>query len=166
MTKSAGTSFDLDEFDVRLLDLLQENNQRTSEELAELVHLSPASCLRRVKRLRESKAIAADVSIVSPEVIGQRMTVIVLVSFEREQHHLLDAFKDAMQAQPQVTQCYYVTGAADFVMVLSVKDVAEYEAFTQRFFFENCNVKRFDTFVAMSRTKFDVSVRASVALEK
>ena len=164
MTKNDNNSFDLDEFDIKLLDALQENNQRTSEELADLVHLSPASCLRRAKRLRETKVIARDVSIVAQEVIGPRMTMIVLVSFEREQHDLIDAFKASMRANPQVTQCYYVTGTIDFVMMISVRDVADYEAFTRKFFFENRNVKRFDTLVVMSCAKFDMSVKASLAL--
>jgi hypothetical protein len=47
-----------------------------------------------------------------------------------------------------------------------VKDVAAYEAFTRKFFFENRNVKRFETLVVMSCAKFDVSVKASLALEK
>ena len=153
----------LDEFDIRILDALQDNNQRTSEELAELVHLSPASCLRRARRLREMKAIVADVSIVAPEVIGPRMTMIVLVSFEREQHDLIDSFKASMRADPQVTQCYYVTGSVDFVLFVSARDLADYERFTQKFFFENRNVRKFETMVVMSCAKFDISVRASVA---
>ena len=166
MAKSTTIPFELDEFDIKLLDALQENNQRTSEELADLVHLSPASCLRRAKRLRESKVICADVSIVAPEVIGPRMTMVVMVSFEREQHDLIDAFKASMRANPQVTQCYYVTGTVDFVMMISVRDVADYEAFTRKFFFENRNVKRFETLVVMSCAKFDMSVKASLALER
>lgn len=153
----------LDEFDIKILDALQDDNQRTSEQLAELVHLSPASCLRRARRLREMKAIVADVSIVAPEVIGPRMTMIVLVSFEREQHDLVDSFKASMRADPQVTQCYYVTGSVDFVLFVSARDLADYERFTQKFFFENRNVRKFETMVVMSCAKFDISVRASVA---
>ena len=155
--------FELDEFDLRLLDALQENNQRTSEELAELVHLSPPSCLRRARRLRKSGVIAADVSIVSPDIIGPRVTMIVLVSFEREKHHLIDAFKVSVLANPHVIQCYCVAGAADFVMIVSVRDVAEYEIFTRRFFLENRHVSRYETLVATSCAKFDISVRASAA---
>jgi Lrp/AsnC family transcriptional regulator, leucine-responsive regulatory protein len=163
MTKAANLAAQLDEFDLKILDALQENNQRTSEELADLVHLSPASCLRRARRLREMKAIVADVSLVAPEVIGPRMTMVVLVSFEREQHDLIDSFKDCMRADPQVTQCYYVTGSVDFVLFVSARDLSDYERFTQKFFFENRNVKKFETMVVMSCAKFDLSVRASVA---
>lgn len=162
MTRLLTAPVELDEFDLRLLDALQENNLRTSEELAEIVHLSSASCLRRSRRLREAKVICGDVSIVAPEALGQRMTMIVLVSLEHEQTHLVDAFKASMRATPQVTQCYYVTGPADFVIVVSVKDMDDYERFTRQLFFDNRNVRRFETLVVMSRTKFDVSVRASV----
>jgi Lrp/AsnC family leucine-responsive transcriptional regulator len=164
MTKTSSLAAQLDEFDIKILDALQDNNQRTSEELANLVHLSPASCLRRARRLREMKAIIADVSIVAPEVIGPRMTMIVLVSFEREQHDLIDSFKASMRADPQVTQCYYVTGTVDFVLFVSARDLADYERFTQKFFFENRNVKKFETMVVMSCAKFDISVRTSVAM--
>lgn len=161
MTRLSTPLADLDEFDLRLLDALQENNQRTSDELAEIVHLSPASCLRRTRRLRDSKVICGDVSIVAPEALGQRMTMIVLVSLEQEKLHLIDAFKASMRNTPQVTQCYYVTGAADFVIVVSVRDMDDYEAFTRQLFFENRNVRRFETLVVMGRTKFEPGVRAS-----
>jgi Lrp/AsnC family leucine-responsive transcriptional regulator len=92
------------------------------------------------------------------------MTMIVLVSFEREQYDVVNAFKASMRAHPQVTQCYYVTGTADFVLLISVRDVADYEAFTQRIFFENRNVKRFETMVVMSCAKFELGIRASGAI--
>jgi len=154
----------LDSFDIKLLSALQENNQRTSEELAALVNLSPAACLRRVKRLRDTRVISADVSIVAPEALGQRMTVIVVVALERDQQDLTEAFMASMRAAPQVTQCYYVTGQADFVLVVSVRDMEEYEAFTQAFFAGNRNVKRFDTMVVMKRAKFEPGIKASIAL--
>lgn len=163
MTKITNLGDQLDEFDLRILEALQENNQRTSEELAGLVHLSSASCLRRMRRLREIKAIVADVSIVAPEVTGPRMKAIVLVSLERDQHDLMDTFKASMRDNPQVTQCYYVTGNVDFMVMVSVRDVAEYEEFTRRFLIENRNVKRFETLVVMNCVKFQPGVRLSTA---
>ena len=163
MTNPGKTTVPLDNFDIKLLTALQENNQRTSEELAALVSLSPAACLRRVKRLRDTRVISADVSVVSPEALGQRMTMIVVVSLERDQHDLIDAFMASMRGTPQVTQCYYVTGQADFVLVISVRDMEDYDAFTRAFFAENRNVKRFDTMVVMKRAKFELGVKAATA---
>jgi Lrp/AsnC family leucine-responsive transcriptional regulator len=148
----------IDAFDAKILAILQEDNQVTSHELAQRVNLSPASCLRRVKRLRAEGVIAADVSIVAPEAIGKRLTMIVLVTVEREQPQLLDEFRRSMMQIPEVMQCYYVTGDADFVLVVSVVDMQEYEAFTNRFLFENRNVRRFQTMVVMSKVKFSCKV--------
>lgn len=151
----------LDKFDVKILAALQENNQRTSDQLAELVHLSPATCLRRVKALRDAKIISADVSIVSPDALGRQMTMVVLVSLESDQRHLMESFKASMNAAPQVLQCYYVTGPVDMVMVISVRDMQDFECFTREIFAENRNVKRFETMVVINRTKFELGPRFS-----
>jgi Lrp/AsnC family leucine-responsive transcriptional regulator len=114
--------------------------------------------------LRDTRVISADVSVVAPEAFGQRMTMIVVVALERDQHDLTDAFMASMRGTPQVTQCYYVTGQADFVLVISVRDMDDYDNFTRSFFAANRNVKRFDTMVVMKRAKFELSVKASQAL--
>jgi len=144
----------LDAFDAQILNVLQKDNQITSAEMATQVNLSPASCLRRMRRLREDGTIVADVSIVAPEAVGRNLTMIVLVSVERERPELLDEFKRSMQRTPEVMQCYYVTGDADFVLLVTAADMADYESFTQRFFFENPNIRRFSTMVVMNRVKF------------
>jgi Lrp/AsnC family transcriptional regulator, leucine-responsive regulatory protein len=162
--KRAKSAVSLDDFDIKLLCVLQENNQRTSEELGALVNLSPAACLRRVRRLRDTHVISADVSVIAPEALGQRMTMIVIVALVRDQNDLTEAFITSMRGTPQVTQCYYVTGQADFVLVVSVRDMEDYEIFTRTFFAENRNVRRFDTMVVMKRAKFDLGVKASTAL--
>ncbi|TGR95743.1 Lrp/AsnC family transcriptional regulator, partial [Mesorhizobium sp. M2E.F.Ca.ET.209.01.1.1] len=59
---------------------------------------------------------------------------------------------------PQVQQCYYVTGEADFILVVTVATMADYETLTRRLFFANNNVKRFRTFVAMDRVKVGLEV--------
>ena len=148
----AGGTVELDDFDRRLLDALQADNRRTGEELADIVGLSPAACLRRAQRLRDEKVIERDVSILAPEALGRRLTMIVLVTLERESPDVVDAFKRSMRQAPEVMQCYYVTGAADFVLVLTADDMADYEAFTRRYLFER-NVRRFETMAVMDRVK-------------
>jgi Lrp/AsnC family transcriptional regulator, leucine-responsive regulatory protein len=148
---------DLDEFDRRLLDALQADNRRTGEELADLVGLSPAACLRRAQRLRESGVIEREIAILAPELVGRRLTMVVLVTLEREHANIIDEFKRLMQRAPEVMQCYYVTGAADFVLVVTVEDIGEYEAFTQRYLFASY-VKRFESMAVMGRVKFDTAI--------
>ena len=148
----------MDNFDRKLLGLVQRDNRLTADQLSDRVGLSPSACQRRLKRLRDNGIIAADVSIVSPEAVGRRLTMIVQVILEREQPDLIDAFKRSMRATPEVMQCYYVTGETDFVLILTVKDMPDYEDFTRRFFFENPNVMRFNTTMVMDRVKAGLQV--------
>lgn len=148
----------MDDFDRKLLALVQENARLTADQLGERVGLSASACHRRLKRLRETGVIEAEIAVISPEAVGRSLTMIVEVSLEREHPHIVDAFKRSMRATPEVMQCYYVTGDADFVIVLTARDMKSYERFTQRFFFDNPQVRRFRTFVVMDRTKVGLGV--------
>lgn len=147
-----------DEFDIRLLEALQEDNLLSASKLADQTRLSPGSCLRRIKRMREEGVIAKDVSILNPEAVGRKLTMVVLVSLERERVDLIEEFKKSMMKTSEVMQCYYVTGDADFVLVVTAVDMSDYEEFTKRFFFENTNVRKFTTLVVMNRVKFGTAI--------
>lgn len=144
---------ELDRIDAALLNAVQTNNRLTSDELAELVNLSPTACHRRLKRLRAEGVIEADVAIVSPKAVGRQVTVIVLVSLERERADIIDRFKTAIRNTREVMIGYYVTGDADFILVVTAKDMEGYEQFTRRFFYENHDIKGFKTMVVMDRVK-------------
>lgn len=152
--KSATGEIKLDVFDIALLNLVQENNLATSEQLASKVGLSATACQRRLKRLRAEKIIASDVSIVAPEATGAPVTLIVMISLEREQFELLDSFRRRIASYPEVTQCYYVTGAVDFIMIVRVSSMEAYAEFTERAFFGDKNIKAFQTFATMRTEKF------------
>jgi len=148
----------MDTFDAKLLNLIQENNRLTTEQLSEAVGLSPTACQRRLKKFRENGTIARDIAIISPQAVGRRMTMIVQVSLEREQPEHLDKFKNSMLETPEVMQCYYVTGSADFILILTAKDMQDYEHFTRRFFLDNSNIRNFVTSVVMDHIKVGLSV--------
>ena len=143
----------LDEFDLRLLRLVQDNNRLTNYDLSQAVGLSPSACQRRLAKLRENGVIEADIAVVSPAAVGRQLTMIVDVTLERERPDIMDDFKRAMLATPEVMQCYYVTGDADFILLLTARDMRHYEEFTKQFFFANSNIRRFHTRVVMDRVK-------------
>lgn len=143
----------LDKFDKAILNILQTNNRTTSDVISEQIGLSPAAVQRRIKKLRQDHIIQADVSIIDRQAIGRAMTFIVQVTMERERSDLLNAFKKRMKQNPQVQQCYYVTGSADFIVILTAADMAAYEQFTKQYFFDNSNIKSFQTNVAMDVVK-------------
>lgn len=153
-----GQAHSLDHFDRAILNLVQDDNQLTSAQIGDQVGLSSTACLRRLARLRENGVIKGDVAIIDPAVAGARVTLIVQVSLEREQASLLEQFKKAMSVLPEVTQCYYVTGAHDFILIVNVRDMAAYDEFTQEHFFNNANVRQFYTSVVMREVKFSTRI--------
>jgi Lrp/AsnC family leucine-responsive transcriptional regulator len=146
-------TMDLDKIDARILDLVQRNNRLTSEELGEKVGLSATGVQRRLKRLRSEGVIEGDVSIVSPRAIGRNVTMLVLVSLERERADIVDRFKQAICNTTEVMSGFYVTGDADFVLLVTANNMEDYEQFTRRFFYENADIKSFKTMVVMDRVK-------------
>lgn len=146
-------SVELDELDLRLLKELQQSNQLPVSELAERVNSSPATCLRRVKRLRETGVIVADVSVIDPVMLGRSMTVIVEVTIERERADLIDQFKKSVLRNERILHCYYVTGDADFVLLVHVADMEEYDAIITNLFHDNANIKQFKSLIAIRRIK-------------
>lgn len=149
---------DLDEADLTILRVLQSDCRIGLERLAHECGLSVPSVQRRVKRLRETGMIQKEIAVLDPARFDYKMTFIVLVELERESLQQLDLFRKRAKAEPQVQQCYYVTGEADFILVCAARDMQDFEAMTHRLFFENSNVRRFRTSIAMDRTKVGLSL--------
>jgi Lrp/AsnC family leucine-responsive transcriptional regulator len=153
-----GSSADLDAFDLAILNIVQEDNQLSSHQIGAQVGLSPSAVQRRLRRLREAGVIIADVSLIAPAVAGNRVTIIVEVSLEREQLQQRQEFERSVRTLPEVVQCYYVTGNSDYVLILNMKSMEEYSRFTDEIFFSNPNIKQFHTAVVMKPIKFTTHV--------
>lgn len=151
----------LDAHDRQILDAMQQNARVGLESLAADTGLSVASVQRRVRRLRDDGVIAAEIAVLDPAKLGQTMTFVVMVELERERLDQIDAFARRAEAEPQVQQCYYVTGDADFCLICTASDMQDFEALTHRLFFDSANVRRFRTSVVMGRKK--VGLRVSVS---
>lgn len=143
----------MDRFDSLILQALQGNARLTADALAPLVGLSPDACRKRLAKLRSSGVIEAEIAILRPERVGRGLILIVEVTLQNERKADLDRFKARMQDAPEVMQCYYVTGNADFFLILSARDMADYEDFARRHFFAEDNVLRFRTSAVMDRVK-------------
>ena len=148
----------LDAVDLRLLEHLQMDASLTNEALAARMHVSPATCLRRVKRLVERGVIERRVAILSPERLGAGLTAIVEVTLDRQGAEHLAAFEARAVAEPAVLQCHRVTPGPDFVLVLQAADMPAYHALVQRLFTEDANVRNLKAFFSVHRAKFETRV--------
>lgn len=150
----------LDKYDRKLLAEVQQDARLPQNELGARVNLSTAAVNRRLKRLADAGAIEKYTALVAPAALGYALTIVATVEVESEQIDLLDSMKRSFESCPQVQQCYYVAGEWDFVLILAVRDMEQYNALTRRLFFSNNNVKRFKTLVAMDRVKTGLEVPA------
>lgn len=149
---------DLTASDRTILKMLQSNARERLENIAFEAEISVATVQRRIRALKEHGYIEKDVTLLSPPALGFKMTFLVLVELERERIDQLDAFRRKTRAEPQVQQCYYITGDADFALIALARDMDDFQALTQRLFFDDSNVKRFRTSVVMDRSKVGLDV--------
>jgi Lrp/AsnC family transcriptional regulator, leucine-responsive regulatory protein len=144
-----------DDIDRRLLDLLQDDASRTNQALAEAAGVSPATALRRVRRLTETGVIERQVAVLAPRLFDEGLTAITEVSLDRQGAELLDAFEARATAEAGVQQCYRVSPGPDFVLVAWVRDMAEWGALVQRLFTQDANVRNVKTYFSVRRAKFE-----------
>lgn len=156
--ESATVPAGLDAIDRKILNLLQEDNQITNQDLAAKVGISPPPCHRRVKRLRAEGIIQRDVALVDPVKVGRSMIVFASITLERQREDLLENFERKMGRCPEVMQCYFVSGDADYLVVVSVADMAHYNDFARRVFANEPNIRMFRSSLCLSRVKYDTKI--------
>ncbi len=145
---------ELDQIDLQLLDALQHDASLSNVALAERVHVSPPTCLRRVKRLVEGGWIERQVAILSRDKLGAGLQALVEVTLDRQGAEHLDAFEARAVADDAVQQCWRVSPGPDFMLVIQACDMPAYLAVTQRLFTQDANVRNVKAFFATKRAKF------------
>jgi Lrp/AsnC family transcriptional regulator, leucine-responsive regulatory protein len=148
----------LDRLDVRLLACLQDDNLQTADRLAERVGRSPSAVARRLRRLRGSGAVAADVSVVAEEAAGQPLFALVQLQLERHAPQAADLVRRRLVGSPNVQICLDVSGTFDIVLLVVVRDMDAYNAFADSMLEAEPAVRRFETSFVKRR------VKASLAL--
>lgn len=148
----------LDELDRRILNALQTDASHTNAELAELVHVSPPTCLRRVKQLTDSGVIERQVAIVDPAKVGAGLTAIVEITLDVQAAERMDEFETLAALENAVLQCYRVTPGPDFVLVVQVADMPAYHALAHRLFTAHANVRNVKAYFSTHRSKFDTRI--------
>lgn len=148
----------LDHIDLQLLRQLQTDASLTNQTLAERVHVSPPTCLRRVSRLRDAGLIEREIAILSvdtiAQVIGHGLCAVVEITLDRQDSAALEAFEQKVANEDAVQQCYRVSPGPDFVLVVHAADMPDYLALTQRLFTADANVRNVKSFFSVKRSKF------------
>lgn len=156
---------ELDDFDRRLLNLVQSDAAQTAEVLAEKVGLSPSAVQRRLRRLRETGVIVRETAIIDPKHIGSPVSFIVALQVERERPEMLNQLRAWLEKQDSVQQAFYVTGEADFMLVVTAPNTEAYDTLMTQLMTENPNVKRFTTSLALGIVKRGLAIPVPLTQE-
>jgi Lrp/AsnC family transcriptional regulator, leucine-responsive regulatory protein len=146
---------ELDATDRRLLELLQTDASLTNQALAEAAHTSPATALRRVRRLLDAGVIERQVALLNPDRLGRGLTALVEITLDRQGAEHLDAFEQRIAGDDEVQQLWRVSPGPDFVLVVHCADMAGYQALAQRLFTQDANVRNVKAYFALKRAKFE-----------
>ena len=152
-----------DSFDLKLLNELQADADRTAEQLAEIVALSPSAIARRIRRLRESGAIARTISLLSAEIVDRRLRAIVRLQLhEHKQATDFNEFRTRLKARDEVQLCLEVSGSDDMLLLVACRDMAEFNAFADTELAASTIVRRYET----SFVKKEIKNRPMVRLDE
>jgi DNA-binding Lrp family transcriptional regulator len=117
----------LDSIDVRMLKLLRSDGRISNVDLATKVGLSPSACLRRLRLLEQSGVIRGYTAIIDENASRQGTVVIVQITLERQTDDCLQRFETAIRRNPEIRECYLMTGVSDYLLHVVVSDAADYE---------------------------------------
>ena len=152
----------IDRTDIQLLDMMQLDATLSNQALAERVHISPPTCLRRVKRLKDAGLIEREIALLNPDklakIIGHGLTAIVEITLDRQGDEHLHAFEQRVIADTAVQQCYRTSPGPDLVLVVHVANMPAYLALSQRLFTSDANVRNVKAFFSVKRSKFESKV--------
>ncbi|HEV2268682.1 MAG TPA: Lrp/AsnC family transcriptional regulator [Steroidobacteraceae bacterium] len=149
---------DLDDFDRRLLNLVQVDAGQTAEQLAGNVGLSASAVQRRLNRLREAGVIIREAAILDPKSLGSPTFFLASLQIERERPELIAQLRTWLAGQEQVQQAFMVTGQADFMLVVTAPNAESYEALMARLISDNPNVRCFTTSMVLSVIKRSLAI--------
>jgi Lrp/AsnC family leucine-responsive transcriptional regulator len=155
----------IDRTDIQLLDMMQSDATLSNQALAERAHISPPTCLRRVKRLRDAGLIEREVAILSPDklahITGYGLTAIVEITLDRQGDEHLSIFENRVIEDSAVQQCYRTSPGPDFVLIVHVTDMPAYLLLSQRLFTGDANVRNVKAFFSVKRSKYQPKVLLS-----
>jgi Lrp/AsnC family transcriptional regulator, leucine-responsive regulatory protein len=162
MSIEFNSAIELDETDLRLLKALQTDASPSNQDLAAMVHVSPPTCLRRVKRLHDLGLIERQVAVLQADrlkaLIGAGLTAIIEITFTEQTEDVLAAFEARMLLEHHVQQCYRVSPGPDMVLIVQVRDMPAYLQLAQRLFTQDAKVRNVKSFFSVKRTKFSTAL--------
>ena len=121
----------LSEQDVKILDLLQRDCDRSSAEVAEVLNISQSPCWRRINRLEKKEVIQKKVAILDRKTLNMDLVAFTTINLSEAGRRNMELFEEAVSKLSEVVECYTMTGSWDYMLKVVVKDIRQYEQFVR-----------------------------------
>ena len=157
---------ELDHFDIHILNLLQQNNKLTIQEIAKQVSLSVPPCQRRIARLKETGVIQSNVVLVNPEKIGRFINILLHLNLIQ---HTKDNIQDLTQdiaERHEVLQMYVISGSSDIMLNLCVRDMEHYNSFLHEVISKKSYISAFTSHFCLGISKNSTFLDIASLLKK
>jgi Lrp/AsnC family transcriptional regulator, leucine-responsive regulatory protein len=149
----------VDQIDRTILDILQANADLPAKVIAEQVNLSASAVERRIARLKQEGVIDRIVAVVNPKASGRPLSILVELEIQNEHRHTLELLQRWLDRAPEVQSCWYVTGDMDFVLLVTVRNLDEYNAFIDRLMSEQqAIVRKYKSLIALKTIKHGMAM--------
>ncbi len=125
-------SIELTPQDIKILDILQRDSDRSSSEIAEQLNISQSPAWRRINRLEEEGVIEKKVAILNKEALGMQLVAFTTINLSKAGRKNMELFEEAVSQLDEVIECYTMTGAWDYMLKVVVKDIRSYEKFVRQ----------------------------------
>lgn len=149
---------EFDDIDIRILSELQDSGRLSNVDLSSRVGLSPSPCLARVRALEEAGIISRYVALLDPEAVGAGVSVFIQVSLERQSREVLDVFEARIANMPEVMECYLMSGDADYLLRVVVRDTAHLRDFIVGHLSETPGVSQIRSSFALKQVKYQTAL--------
>lgn len=143
----------LDKIDLKILKILQENAKITNLQLSGEIGLSPAPTLERVKKLETAKLIQGYYTQVNEEALGIGIKAVIQITLARQLENAISNFKKEIAKIPEIMECYQVTGNADYILIVLLKDIRDFENLISQRLSKVEEIGQMQTMVILSKIK-------------
>lgn len=143
----------MDEIDKKILEILQKDGRITNTNLAKKIGISPPPTLERVKKLEQKGFIDKYVCLLNPQKVGIETFTYVEVRLARHGSAAVKKFIQAINEVEEILECHHVTGEADFLLKIAVRDIPAYEDLVLHTLTNLPGVQHLKTMVVLSTTK-------------
>ncbi len=143
----------LDAIDMHILQLLQEDGRITNLELSSRIGLSPASTLERVKKLEKAKIIESYHARLNRQKLNLGISALMMITLSRQFGDSMSRFKEKIKKIPEIVECYQITGNADYMLKVTVKDMPAFEKLIANTFSQIEEIGHLQTMIVVSDVK-------------